>query len=140
MSADDGNKLRLSDLLKEHEELKASASELEKQAKDLRRKQDSVRYGIMDYLQFVGMSSVTDDETRHRATVYNEEKWVVADALEFEAAVRESAYLRSCLIIEAVDHKTAVIMAQEEPDLFREIPGMMLVSTPKLRITPKKGD
>lgn len=126
------------ELLQQYVALDQEAKTMEGLTTDIKVKRDLVKYRIQDQLTAMGTTSVTDKETKHRATAYEETRWVVYDANEFLAACMESPFLHE-LVVPSVNIPQAIEMAKADPVLFAEIPGIRLMSQPRLRITRGKG-
>lgn len=134
--ADDNS---ISTALDEYVDLGKNIAELQARMNQMQAHQQRLKDDINEWLEANGTKSITDVLYSHRATQYTEKRWMIFDADEFKAAIRESPYLLSLVIDNAVDNRIASRIAKDAPQLAEGIPGMGWMEQTKLRITRGKG-
>lgn len=125
------------DLIAEYYLLEDQIKAVQPGLDELKQMQSLIKSRIGDLLEETGQSSGTDAETKHRATVYDEERWVVSDRAELLAACKESPFLYGFLHTD-VNDRDVLTWAATDPDLAAEIPGLTKVVSRKMRMTRGK--
>ena len=129
----------LGDMIEAYLSCGAEIKQLQDAQNILQQEQEGLKYRIDERMSELDTSSITDQITKHRATKYTEQRWVVMDPTELKAAIIESPYLMDIFLSMGIDHRLASKIAKDAPDLVAEIPGIGRVEQTKLRITRGKG-